>query len=128
MDFPTAITLSPEKAAQNIRMLPCWLMWPINKILYADIRVKGIISSLWKSFFSIIRESFFLAHVSFSPSAFADSIPHVGHSKRRGKILPVIATGWQRPQQDEKKSVQLKARSESENSMPKAFCIFSSPS
>lgn len=46
-----------------------------------------------EDFFSIIREAFFLSHISFSPSAFADSIPHLGHSKRRGKISLVIAAG-----------------------------------
>lgn len=71
---------------------------PINKIIYADMHIKGIISSIRENFFSIIREpfsvlvsSFFLAHISFSPSAFSDSIPHLGHPNRKDEERKSIA-------------------------------------
>lgn len=51
-----------------------------------------------------------MAHISFSPSAFADSILHLGQSKRRGKILIGIATGWQTPQKVEKKICPVKSK------------------
>lgn len=87
MDFPTAITLSPEKAAQNIRMLPCWLMWPINKILYADIRVKGIISSLWTSFFFYNQRVFLLGSCQLQSISFCWQHASCGSFKEERKNI-----------------------------------------